>query len=252
MLGVGFYQPAAPAINVTRTSVSTQSVSLTFAFTEKAVVSCSPYASGVVPASSSAMSTFAYSATASAVSTSSFQAVVSITGLVPLQAYDVYCYTQGFRNNAMTYAQMLSTGKISQTTLFGKRATVSVGLATIAVSGSSASSIRLSLDFAPSSDLTVALTVTDGNGGSYALYPASVTFTSTSVSLSATFSVTTTATASAGNRTVAVSYSGASVSQYYSSPTYKNGISSFVVLAAAISPPAPKLLAAQFSNSVRS
>jgi hypothetical protein len=249
MLGVGFYQPAAPAINVTRTSVSTQSVSLTFAFTEKAVVSCSPYASGVVPASSSAMSTFAYSATASAVSTSSFQAVLSITGLVPLQAYDVYCYTQGFRNNAMTYAQMLSTGKISQTTLFGKRATVSVGLATVAVSGSSASSIRLSLDFAPSSDLTVALTVTDGNGGSYALYPASVTFTSTSVSLSATFSVTTTATASAGNRTVAVSYSGASVSQYYSSPTYKNGISSFVVLAAAISPPAPKLLAAQFSNS---
>jgi hypothetical protein len=249
MLGVGFYQPAAPAINVTRTSVSTQSVSLTFAFTEKAVVSCSPYASGVVPASSSAMSTFAYSATASAVSTSSFQAVVSITGLVPLQAYDVYCYTQGFRNNAMTYAQMLSTGKISQTTLFGKRATVSVGLATIAVSGSSASSIRLSLDFAPSSDLTVALTVTDGNGGSYALYPASVTFTSTSVSLSATFSVTTTATASAGNRTVAVSFSGASVSQYYSSPAYKNGISSFVVLAAGTSPPPPKLLAAQFSNS---
>jgi hypothetical protein len=252
MFGVGFTQEPPPALILSSKTEYSTYVTLSFSFSEKAIVACSPYASGKAPSTDAELGTFAFTSTTSSVTGGSYPyaATLSITGLIPSETtYDIYCYTQGFKNNVMTLTDVLAYGAISVTTECCKTVTVGVGLAFLTVSGSSANSITLALDYAPTSSLTVAVSVVDSLGTSYSLYPASTTFTSSSVSLSSSFSVVKTAAATSGNRTVTVTLSGASVSEYSSSPIFTHGVSMFVVLAAGVSPPAPKLISAQFSNS---
>jgi hypothetical protein len=240
---------AYPPLELVSKAVFATYVDLTFSFSTVAMVKCSPYASGKAPSSESELNFFAFSATSSVSSSGSYLATVAVTGLTPLASYDIYCYSEDFEGDRMPLAAVLAFGPISVTTIFGRTITVSVGLAAIVLGGTQASAIGLTLDYAPDTALTVAVSVVDANNQAYPLYPPSVSFTSASLSLSASFSITSSVTAIAGNRTVNITLSGASASEYYRTPSFANGVSMFTVLALGQSPPAPKLLAAQFSNS---
>jgi hypothetical protein len=251
MLGVAFYSAPAPTLSLSGSQpqqfVKSTEVILKFNLTEKAIVYCQPYASGSVPSTEAELSTFSFLA-----STDSFRgATVRVTGMIPLVAYDIYCFTQGFQNNKMALSDMLAdvNNPISVVTECCKTVTATLGLMTVTIGGSASSAVSLALDYLPTVNVVAVVTVHAGDQVAYSLYPAKVEFTSSDVSKLATFSIPSSAVGTIGNvsKTLTIALQGTSSTEY--AVVFANNVNSFQVLGLDQSPPAPKLLSAVFSSS---
>jgi hypothetical protein len=241
VLGVNFVDKAIPIITILGVSRSKTSLTVSTSASNLGTVFCN----AIDVSSTTEITSVSQIVSGNHLSSisSSYSSTVDISGLSPSTSYNVYCAGRSIFSDFSNIAVVLNTQTLAST-LCCK--TVSVYLSkSVAVEGVSLlSAVSLTLDYAPSSSLSVALSSISSQNVSNSLLPAAVVYSSLSKLTATSLSIA--GFSSTGLGHLKVSLDGASVSEY--SVVY-TGFKTIDVAAAVQPPSVPILLSVAFVSS---
>ncbi len=176
-------------------------------------------------------------------------ASTSISSLLPVTEYDVYCVTQSSYGTVLSEESMLAT-KTTYQTACCKSINIDLSTSTLKEGLVSLNALSLSVDSVPSSDLTVEISTTTNNSctietgcSNNAFYPNSISLSSDT--LKSSYSVTL-VTGTPDLYDLKIKLSGSAADEY--SVVYSNKGNNLNVISTTAEPPAPKLVSSTFSD----
>ena len=170
---------------------------------------------------------------------------LTITGLLPLTIYDIYCYTKSNLGTQMIISESLQTRRSTKTLPF-KTMVIEALLITMYQNSSALDSIQINLQALPSEYITISI-FTQLINSSIAIPALPASYLVSSVDpTSYLFSLSSDSSAQLGYLKILVFITGPSANEFETS--YKSGKNNILVVSRTVLPPAPQLLKVIFSS----
>jgi len=250
----------APSLNYKSQNITKSSIELLIELGGNGTVYCGLFPSAYVPSSEEEIilkNVVGEKVTAETIQrfstvgwiNSQYSRTIKFDSVVPSTNYSVYCFTRGLYGTKMPYSNVTKTKYLIKTPCC-KDLSVDIFAKSLLATKDSLNSVQFSLSAAPNKAMKILLQTSCGeNQEKFCdMVPSEVQIDSSSSNV-ITASIQKTSTEFRGEISILATLSGESASEY--AVVYKNGKSTVNVIGSDVSPPAPAMSSAYFSNDGR-